>query len=296
MVRGSTLIDVESRNLLGDFLRARRELVHPEDVGITVGPRRRVTGLRREEVALLAGISAEYYLRLEQGRDRHPSDQVVEALAIALQLDPEGLDHALALARSRAPLRKPAARPKERVPAGIRMFLETVNMPAFVMNRYRDVLASNNLATALEPSLRVGGNRVLSLFTDPEARAYHPDWSQNTASVVAQLRADIGADEDDPRFQALVGELSMKSERFRQLWARHDVRATGAPTGVINHPVVGEMTLLREKLAVLGADRLVLVTYHAEPGSVSAERLAMLGSWYAPSRAGSDTAGAGRAE
>src|SRR6478609_5796372 len=171
---------MESRNLLGDFLRARRELVQPEDVGLTVGPRRRVIGLRREEVALLAGISAEYYLRLEQGRDKHPSEQVVEALARALQLDHEGLTYALTLSRSRTGLSKPATRPKERVPVGMQMLLETINVPGFVMNRYRDVLASNPLAVALEPTLHVGANRLLSLFTDPEARAYHPDWSQNT--------------------------------------------------------------------------------------------------------------------
>ncbi|MEN0084435.1 MAG: helix-turn-helix transcriptional regulator [Leifsonia sp.] len=268
---------MESRNLLGDFLRARRELVQPEDVGLPAGPRRRVAGLRREEVALLAGISAEYYLRLEQGRDKHPSDQVVESLARALQLDHEGLAHVLTLARSRPALNRTSARPKERVPTGVRLLLETINVPAFVMNRYRDVLASNALAQSLEPSLRVGANRLLSLFTDPQVRAYHPDWTQNTSSVVAQLRADIGADEDDPRFQSLVGELSMKSERFRQLWARHDVGRGGSPSGFIDHPVVGQMTLLREKLLVQGADRLTFVAYHAEPGSVSAERLALLG-------------------
>ncbi|WP_348788754.1 helix-turn-helix transcriptional regulator [Leifsonia sp. NPDC080035] len=274
---------MESRNLLGDFLRARRELVQPEDVGLTVGPRRRVLGLRREEVAMLAGISAEYYLRLEQGRDKHPSEQVVEALARALQLDHEGLTYALTLARSRTGPTRPAARPTERVPVGTRLLLESINVPAFVMNRYRDVVASNPLAVALEPSLHVGANRILSLFTDPQVRAYHPDWSQNTASVVAQLRADIGADDDDPRFQSLVGELSMKSERFRQLWARHDVKVNGSPSGLIDHPVVGELTLLRQKFSIVGADRLTFVAYHAEPGSVSAERLAMLASLSAPS-------------
>ncbi|WP_106213587.1 helix-turn-helix transcriptional regulator [Kineococcus rhizosphaerae] len=270
---------MEPRTPLADFLRARRELVQPEDVGLPAGSRRRVRGLRREEVALLAGISNEYYLRLEQGRDQHPSEQVVDALARALQLDDEGTAHVLELSRAR-PRRRAGStthRP-ERVPDGVRMLLETVNVPAFVMDRYRDVMAVNRLATALEPALVIGANRMVSLFTDPQARSYHPDWVQNTASVVAQLRADIGADQDDPRFQALVGELSLKSERFRRLWARHDVKAVGSPTGVVNHPVVGELILHREKFAVLGTTSLVVVVYHAEPGTPSAEALAMLAS------------------
>lgn len=274
---------MEPRNPLGDFLRARRELVQPEDVGLVPGPRRRVVGLRREEVALLAGISAEYYLRLEQGREKHPSEQVVAALAAALQLDREGMEHALRLARSRPSTRRSAAtRPREKVPVGVLTLLDTINVPAFVMNRYRDVLAANALATRLEPSLASGANRLLSLFTDPDVRGYHPDWDQNTASVVAQLRADIGADQDDPHFQSLVGELSLKSERFRRLWARHDVAATGLPVGTIQHPDLGELTLHREKLALAGSDRLVLVVYHAEPSSASAQRLSRLESLVRP--------------
>ncbi|WP_432563013.1 helix-turn-helix transcriptional regulator [Kineococcus sp. SYSU DK003] len=270
---------MESRTPLADFLRARRELVRPEDVGLPAGSRRRVRGLRREEVALLAGISNEYYLRLEQGRDQHPSEQVVDALARALQLDAEATAHALELSRIRPRRRAGSTQHRpERVPEGVQKLLEAVNVPAFVMDRYRDVLAANRLATALEPSLVVGANRLVSLFTDPEARSYHPDWSQNTASVVAQLRADIGAEQDDARFQALVGELSLKSERFGQLWARHDVKASGSPTGIVHHPVVGELVLHREKFAVIGTASLVVVMYHAEPGTPSAEALAMLAS------------------
>lgn len=269
---------VASRTPLGDFLRARRALVRPEDVGLTPGPRRRVAGLRREEVALLAGISAEYYLRLEQGREKHPSDAVVEALAAPLRLDDEGAAHALRLARSRPARRPRATAPRETVPAGVRMLLDTLNVPAFVMNRYRDVLAANALATRLEPALADGRNRLLSLFTDPAARDYHPDWDQSTAGVVAQLRADVGADQDDPRFRSLVEELSRTSDRFRALWARHDVSVAGAATGTIRHPELGDLVLRREKLALVGSARLVLVVYHAEPGSVSAERLSRLGS------------------
>lgn len=259
------------QNLLGEFLRARRELLHPAEVGLPSGNRRRVPGLRREEVAALAGISAEYYLRLEQGRDRHPSEQVLEALARALHLDDESRTHARELARSRA--RRESPRPAgEEVPAGIKLLLSSLNAPAFVLNKYRDILAVNTLATRLEPSLQVGQNRLISLFIDPQARAYHPDWDANTASVVAQLRADIGADETDTKYQALVGELSMRSERFRQLWARYDIRVGGSAAGVINHPQLGDIHLHREKLGIVGTG-LVLVIYHAQVGTRAARQI-----------------------
>jgi len=267
---------METGKPLAEFLRARRDLVQPEDVGLPGGTRRRVPGLRREEVALLAGISNEYYLRLEQGRDQHPSEQVVDAIASALQLDDESRTHALELSRVRPTVKKRVVKKAEPVPDGVRMLLATINTPAFVMNKYRDILAANPLATALDPALVEGGNRLISLFTDPEARSYHPDWDDNTASVVAQLRADIGADEDDPRFQTIVGELSLKSDRFRRLWARHDIRGTGSPTGVINNPLVGELSLRREKFAILGTTSLVLVIYHAEQGTPSADALTLL--------------------
>ncbi|WP_238439512.1 MmyB family transcriptional regulator [Microbacterium sp. JZ31] len=144
------------------------------------------------------------------------------------------------------------------------------------MDKYRDILAVNRLATALDPTLLVGANRLISLFTDPEARSYYPDWEENTASVIAQLRADIGGDENDPKFQAIVGQLSIKSDRFRRLWARHDVRGTGSPTGIVRNPLVGDLTLRREKLAILGTHSLVLVMYHAEPDTPSADSLALL--------------------
>lgn len=263
-------------NELGAFLRARRELVRPEDVGVPVRGLRRVPGLRREEVAMLAGISAEYYLRLEQGRDRNPSVQVLEALAGVLRLDTESVAYLLELARPRP--RRTRPRRAARVPAGTLMLMDALPVPVFVVNRYRDVLAANPLAAALSPLMRPGTNRLIALFTDPEAALYHPDWEQNTAGIVAQLRAEVGTDTDDERFQALVGELSLKSERFRQLWARHDVRRGGSDTGLIHHPQVGDLELRREKYAILGTDGLQMVVYHAQPGSKSAEGLALLGA------------------
>lgn len=276
-------------NDLGAFLRARRELVRPEDVGIPERGLRRVPGLRREEVAMLAGISAEYYLRLEQGRDHNPSVQVLEALAGVLQLDAEATAYLLDLARPRP--RRRRSRRVERVPAGTLMLLDTLPVPAFVVNRYRDVLAANRLAAALSPLMRPGTNRLIALFTDREAAVFHPDWEQHTASVVAQLRAEVGTDVDDERFQSLVGELSLKSERFRQLWSRHDVRHGGSDSGLIHHPQVGDLDLHREKYAIVGADGLQMVVYHAAPGSRSAEGLALLASLDPPSLPSDRTAG-----
>lgn len=267
---------MEKDNLLGEFLRARRELIRPGEVGLPSGSRRRVPGLRREEVATLAGISAEYYLRLEQGRDKHPSQQVLDALGDALLLDRESRAHANELARDRGRRRNDRpTQPSAAIPKGIAMLLETLNVPAFVMNRYRDVLAVNRSASALEPSLQVGRNRLISLFTDETARSYHPDWESSTASVVAQLRADIGTDYGDPRFQALVGELSLRSDRFLSLWSRHEVRIGGSDAALIDHPELGRLYLMREKLSV-DADGLVLVIYHAAPGSTSARSLERL--------------------
>ncbi|MEV4345827.1 helix-turn-helix transcriptional regulator [Actinoplanes sp. NPDC049596] len=262
-------------NALGDFLRARRELVTPAEVSLPpgVGPRR-VPGLRREEVAMLAGISAEYYLRLERGRDRSPSGQVIEALARVLQLDGEGADYLMALAQPRL-RRRPEGQP-EQVPRSIELLLATINVPALVFNRYSDVLAANPLARELSPDMLPGVNRLRMLFTDSVARDYHPDWERYTAAAVAHLRAQAGAGTQDERLHDLIDELSRESERFRQLWARHDVRMATGGEFVIRHPRVGDVTLLIDKFAVIGADGLEALLLHAEPGTPSADALATL--------------------
>ncbi|MEV4350502.1 helix-turn-helix transcriptional regulator [Actinoplanes sp. NPDC049596] len=263
-------------NLIGDFLRARRAQVRPEDAGLHVTGVRRVAGLRREEVALLAGVSSDYYLRLEQGRDRNPSVQVLESLARVLQLDDDAIDYLIGLA---APKPKRRRRPRrETVPAGVRELLGTLNVPAFVEGRYFDVLAANDLAVALSPRMRAGENRLRAVFLDPAERALFPDWDEATALLVAGFRESVGTDTDDPRFIELVGELSLGSERFRQLWARHDVHTReGGPTE-IDHPQVGRLTLRREKLIIAGDPGQVLAVYHASPGSPSAEKLSLLAS------------------
>jgi transcriptional regulator with XRE-family HTH domain len=265
-------------NLLGDYLRARRELVRPEQAGIPSLGRRRVTGLRREEVAMLAGISADYYLRLEQGRDRNPSVQVLESIARVLQLDDDTTAYLLGLAAEKP--RRARRRPrKESVPASINALVASLALPAFVEGRYFDVLSANPLATALSPRLTSGANRLRDLFLDPEEKAlYEPYWNEATAAQIAGFRQSVGTDTDDPRFIELVGELSLSSPRFRQLWARHDVaERKGAPTRIA-HPQVGELHLNREKLTIGGTDGMLLVIYHPDPGSEGAEKLALLAS------------------
>jgi transcriptional regulator with XRE-family HTH domain len=263
-------------NILGEYLRARREQVDPRDVGLRVAGVRRTPGLRREEVATLAGISADYYLRLEQGRDRHPSAQVLESLARVFGLDPAATGYLLSLAAARpSPSRRARPRP-ETAPPGVRQLLGAVGLPAFVESRSFDVLAVNDRATALSPAIRVGENRLRSVFLDPAERALYPDWPKVIVGMVGAFRASIGTATDDPRVIQLVGELSLASEEFRKTWARHDVRVLGSGTARIRHPVAGELSLNREKLPVGGTNGQLLVIYHAEPGSDSARALERL--------------------
>ncbi|MEQ8147505.1 helix-turn-helix transcriptional regulator [Streptomyces sp. OP7] len=268
---------MSEENRLGDYLRARRELVTPADMGLPVHGIRRVPGLRREEVALLAGISSDYYLRLEQGRDRNPSAQVLDALARVLLLDDTATAylHQLAAPRPKA-RRRPSRRPA--VPPATAQLLRSVGLPAFVTDRTLDVIAVNPLASALVPSVRVGENRLRSFFLDPAERDLHADWSHTAAQCVAVFRRRLGSDVDDPRVVRLVGELSLASAEFREVWARHDVRPVVDKPIRMNHPQVGELSLTLSKLDVDGPDGLMLAAYHAAPGSEDAERLALLAS------------------
>jgi transcriptional regulator with XRE-family HTH domain len=250
--------------------------VRPEDVGLPDFGRRRVPGLRREELATLAGVSADYYVRLEQGRERHPSEQVIDALARALQLDDDATAHLHELARP-APRRRRTARRTERVrPELLRLMEAWSHTPAMVIGRHIDVLAANSLATALHGGFARGTNLVRALFLDPAARDRYPDWDDVAKDTVAALRASVGPDLDDPHLTDLVGELSLKSERFRSLWARHDVREKTHGTKRFVHPQVGELTLHYETFAVAGTSGQVLSVYHAEPGSPTEQALALL--------------------
>ena len=271
---------MDSKNALGEFLRARRERVRPGDVGLSGGGLRRVPGLRREEVALLAGISSDYYLRLEQGRDRNPSVQVLEALARVLRLDASATAHLLSLAQPERPAvsRRRARRP-EAVPASVRELLDTWSgHPAYVQNRFTDCLAANALCTALSPNYTPGVNLLRAVFLDPAEHELRRDWDELTAEGVATLRGHIGPDVDDPRLVELVGELSVRSDRFRYLWSRHEVRPMLGRTSLLSHPLVGDFELRSNKFEIPGTDALSLVVFHAEPGSRSAELLGLLGS------------------
>lgn len=279
----------EPGNALGVYLRARRDLVTPQQAGIPDTGARRVPGLRREEVAMLAGVSADYYLRLERGRDRNPSPQVLESIARVLQLDDEALAHLLTLVTD-VPRRR-RRRPRQQTPpAGALKLLASLVQPAYIENRYLDVLASNALARAVDPRLAVGGNQLRDMFLDPSAQALYPEWTVATECLMAGLRQAVGNDIDDARFIELTGELTLASPRFRQLWARHEVRGQTGSVLRFDHPQVGDLRLNRERMSIDGADGMMLVVFHAEPGSSDAEKLSLLASAVAPSPATSHTA------
>src|SRR3954447_7895389 len=272
-------------NPIGEYLRARRELVRPQDVELPeIGNRRRVHGLRREEVAMLAGVSTDYYIRLEQGRDQHPSAQVLDALAQALQLDDYATAHLHRLAAPPARRRRRSPRPEKVSASILRLIASWSHTPAHVHGRYMDVLAANPLATAVAPYHAPGHNLVRAAFLDPRVRDMYEDWEYVTESTVAGLRVLVGPDVDDPRLNELVGELSVRSERFRRLWARHDVRHRSRGTTQIEHPLVGPLELTYEKLQIPDTDGHTLVVYQAASGSASAQGLALLSASAAEDR------------
>jgi transcriptional regulator with XRE-family HTH domain len=246
-------------------------------VGLPVSGQRRVAGLRREEVAMLAGISSDYYLRLEQGRDHNPSVQVLESLARVLRLDDTATAYLVGLAAAQTRTRTRRHR-RETVPEGIGQLVASIGMPAFVESRHFDVLAANDLAQAVSPNLRVGRNRMKALFLDPGEQALCPNYELAMAHLVAGFRQSVGTDIEDPRFVQIVGELSLASEQFRRLWARHDVQVRVGTQTAMYHPQVGELMLYKDRLTIDASNGLVLVVYHAAPGTGSAEKLALLAS------------------
>ncbi|MFF4346546.1 helix-turn-helix transcriptional regulator [Streptomyces sp. NPDC001530] len=282
--------DPAAENALGGFLRARRARLRPEDMGIPPSGRRRVPGLRREEVATLAGVSTDYYMRLEQGRERHPSRQILEAVARALQLDDEAVAHLYRVAdpTTRRTRRAPRV---ERVAPHLRRLLDTwSDTPAFVLGPALDILARNRLASALYAGFTHSDNLLRMTFLDPAARHFHRDWDRAAESTVATLRRAAGIDPEDPRLSQLVGELSVKSADFRVLWARHDVRGKTREAKLFHHAQVGDLELHYESFTVNSAPTQQLVVYQAEPGSTSADALALLGSLSAGPVPAQDTA------
>ncbi|MEV3908130.1 helix-turn-helix transcriptional regulator [Streptomyces canus] len=269
---------MDSDNRLGLFLRARRALVRPEDVGLSAGSRRRVAGLRREEVAVLAGVSTDYYVRLEQGRERNPSAQVIEALARVLGLEEDAVDHLHRLARPVAGRAQDRPHPQAVSPALLRMMEGWHRTPAVVLDQCLTVLAHNVLGGALFAGHTHSGDLLRLVFLDPDARQFYPDWEPVAVNTVAALRAAAAAGHENPRLFATVGELSLRSEEFRRLWARHDIRRKTRESKRFGHPLVGELTLEYESLTVNSAPGQQLVVYQADPGSPSEQALSLLGS------------------
>lgn len=266
---------------LAAFLRARRALVTPDEVGLPPGRSRRVPGLRREELALLAGVSVDYYTRLEQGRDSRPSEEVLDALARVLRLGEDARAHLHSLASAPRRRARPTTRPTVR-PSVQRMLDSMVQVPALIVTPYMDVLACNRLGAALYVGLmelpQRERNVIRMAFLSPGASELFPDWNRVAAESVAFLRAALAPDPDHPRITELVGELSIHSAEFRRLWARHEVARKRGGTKTFRNPQVGELTLDWDVFANVDGGEAMLVTYTAVPSSPDAERLMLLSS------------------
>lgn len=282
---------MDNRADVREFLTSRRARIVPEDVGLPSGANRRVTGLRRSEVAMLAGVSVEYYAKLERGALGGASASVLDAVARALRLDDTERAHLLDLARAADGI-PTSGRPRRRAtrPAPPRASLEwalaaITDAVAFVRDTRQNLLAVNELGRAFYSPIIGDGGRTPNLarfqFLDAASRDFYPDWDLFASMCVAIMRAEAGRDPHDKELQDLVGELSTRSEVFRTLWAAHDVRTHGAGTKRFRHPIVGELVLAYEELAVTAEPGHVLMMYTAEPGSPSAERLRLLASWAA---------------
>ncbi|WP_329337666.1 helix-turn-helix transcriptional regulator [Streptomyces sp. NBC_01352] len=276
---------LDRRAELSEFLRTRRARLKPEDVGLPdFGRHRRVPGLRREELAQLAGVSVAYYTRLEQGNGRNVSAEVLDAIARALRLTDAEHAHLTHLAKPKQHKKKQAAPTQQQVRSALRQLLDTMDgIPAYVVGRRSDILVWNRMAAAvfgdwaqLPPQER---NWARMTFLKPEYRELFVEWEQKATDIVSYLRMDAGCHPDDPRLSALVGELSVKSEEFRRLWATHDVKEKSHGVKRMQHPLVGRLELSFETFRLIDDEEQSLITYHAEPGSPSAEALRLLASW-----------------
>jgi transcriptional regulator with XRE-family HTH domain len=284
---------VDNRTELREFLASRRARITPLQAGLpTYGGHRRVPGLRREEVALLAGVSAEYYVRLERGNATGVSDSVLDALTRALHLDEAERAHLFDLARRSSSAARARRRPVPRVRGGVQRLLDAMtDVPAFVQNGRLDVLATNALGRALycdlfDTDVVRGGagrppNHARYTFLDPRSADFYPDWNLAARTGVALLRAETGRRPDDRMLTELVGELTTRSRAFSTLWAAHDVRRHTNGTKSVHHRVVGALTLEYETLELPGDAGLSLISYTGAPGSTSEQALRFLASWAA---------------
>jgi transcriptional regulator with XRE-family HTH domain len=279
---------VDTKKEIRDFLTSRRARITPEQAGLVSFGSRRVPGLRREEVAVLAGVSVPYYTRLERGDMSGVSQSVLEALARALELDDAERAHLFDLARAAQPTGvQPRRRQSEqRVRPEVQWTLDAITgAAAFVGNSRLDILASNELGRALFSELYAASARPVNnarfVFLDPRAETFYVDWERVAGECVAILRWAAGRDPYDRDLSDLVGELATHSEAFRTRWAAHDVRFHNTGVKRFHHPMVGELSLTYNRLDLAADHGLTIFTYAAEPGSRSSEGLKLLGSWAA---------------
>ncbi|MEU3121946.1 helix-turn-helix transcriptional regulator [Streptomyces albidoflavus] len=282
---------MDNRAEVREFLTSRRSRISPERAGLPAGPRRRVPGLRRSEVAALADVSVEYYAKLERGHLAGVSPAVLEAVARALQLDDAEREHLLNLARA-ADGSDALARPRRRTTRqwtpqrSLQWTLDAVTGgPAFVRNGRMDMLAANPLARAFYADVYADPHNQANLarfnFLDPASRRFYPDWDLAADVAVAILRTEAGRNPHDKELHDLVGELSTRSDAFRTRWGAHNVRHHGTGTKRFHHAAVGALTLAYEGLEMATEPGLTLTVYTAEPGSPSDEGLRLLASWAA---------------
>jgi transcriptional regulator with XRE-family HTH domain len=282
---------MDTRSDIREFLTTRRARLTPEQAGLpNYGGRRRVPGLRREEVALLAGMSVEYYVRLERGNASGVSESVLEGISRALQLDDAERTHLYDLVRAAnagvQPQRRRPRHPKQQVHAGVQQLLDAMtSVPAVVQNGRLDIIASNRMGLALFSEMYVQPQRPANfarfVFLDPRAPAFYADWEDAAQQTVALLRAEAGRSPYDRGLTDLVGELSTRSDPFRSLWASHNVREHRTGVKRIHHPVVGDLTLDYEGMNLSSDRGLLFIAFTAEPGSASHDGLRLLASWAA---------------
>ncbi|ORA63539.1 helix-turn-helix domain-containing protein [Mycobacteroides franklinii] len=266
---------MDRRNELGDFLKARRALVSPRQVGLPEDEPRRVLGLRREEVAALAGVSADYYSRLEQGRERHPSEQVLRAISRALQLDTHATEHLAGLSRPSGAAADVGGQ-RDASEGTMRIVNNVVHAPALVISPALDILAMNAHAQALYGDFSRADNLAYMVFLDPVANEFYAEWDDIARDTARNLRAMSVSFRDDPRVAEVVGELTIQSDVFTFVWMQHDVRPRTSGTKRFRHSQVGEISLQYDSFAVGGAPGQQLLIYSADPGSADADGLELL--------------------
>lgn len=277
---------MDHRKEVSDFLRSRRDRISPEQAGIIGGGRRRVPGLRREELALLTGVSVEYYARMERGNLRGVSLEVVDALARALQLDEAEADHLADLAQAAGPTpprRRRSTSGEHTVTPALQQFLDAVTgAPMWVRDRRLDFVAANPLGRVLYASMLEDpanrGNTARFTFLSPASRVFFPDWERNADGIVATLRTYAGQNPRDKRLTDLIGELVTRSDAFRDRWSKHDVRHHRAGLKRIHHPIVGDLELNYQAMEFPANPDWFMFAFTAAPGSSTEERLKLLAS------------------